>query len=458
MIPYNPNKMAEENLLKKLEFNALKEGEYAKPTARSMDSFDGECFSAQSAGSPNRQDYLSDAAPEAATLSPKSFGPFRASRSVGGPARAPSPPNGIAQLEQILSSAYKTPVSITRVRDLRVTKKEVKEVFFSMNHGISKVWVFKADPEKTTRELTAYQIIHEQGVPTGRPIGFEAKKDQDKYPFDVAILGGVVEHAGDPYNQLLQNMELTPQLIFDASVNIVKKIADYQVRLTLAQDEFKKYGFKIENARPRKEIKDRLLLALGINEGKAEGLIKACEVLSRRQSKIKVVSHEDIHTGNIVTINKVDPRTGLPVTSYEEFGFIDWESVSLSNPFSDVVDFHIHHERQALKVCGSYDFSFASIESAYRSHFDSLARKAGLTERVSDNDSLIQRALWNLYEMYDPVRTDKTDIKEKAKTHAAQLWSVLTELANKGYPETEMIKRNLKDLLKKESYLKEVLK
>ncbi|MBI4919093.1 hypothetical protein HY837_04125, partial [archaeon] len=252
------------------------------------------------------------------------------------------------------------------------------------------------------------------------------------------------------------NMELTPQLIFDASVNIVKKIADYQVRLTLAQDEFKKYGFKIENASPRKEIKSRLLDSLKIEESKAEGLIKACETLGRKQSKIKVVSHEDIHTGNIVTINKVDPRTGLPVTSYEEFGFIDWESVGLSNPFSDVVDFWIHHERQAIKVCGNYEFSFSNLETAYREHFVALAKKSGLTEKLNEHDSLIQRALWNLYEMYDPVRIEKTDIKEKAKTHGTQLWSVLTELENKGYTEARMIKINLKDLLKKEVYLKEV--
>ncbi|MBI5066438.1 phosphotransferase [Candidatus Woesearchaeota archaeon] len=469
--------MKQVNPLERITYDGVEEGDY-EIQAYLAASFGAPASAPKTLSGNTLDDALSDSCdgcekqeslPQSDAL-PKSFrssGPKRMSsaspRSASlsfGRSASSSKPEGVLRLENVLSQAYQTPVSITRVRELRVTKKEVKEVFFSLNGGITKAWVFKADPKKTTRELIAYQIVYEQGVPTGKPIGFKTENPNANYPFDVAVLGGVVEHAGEPYNEFLRNMELDPKLVFETGLNVVKRIAEYQVKLTLALEEFKRRGVDLETASPKKELKNRLLLALRINEKNAGGLIKACEALYKKQSGVRVVSHEDIHTGNIVTVTQVDPGTNLPKTSFKHFGFIDWEEIGLDNPFSDVVDFCLHHDRQALKVCDGYKSDFRRMKKVYSDYFTSLAtvNELKVSAKLNNTDSLIQTALWNLYEMYDPVRIDKQDIEEKARLHCKTLIKNLNDLEKKGFKEAEQIRRELRGLLGREKYLSGILK
>ena len=64
-----------------------------------------------------------------------------------------------------------------------------------MNDDLYQVWVFKADSDKTAKELNICDIVHRNGIPTARPIGDFPKPDE-KYPYEIAVLGGIVEHAG----------------------------------------------------------------------------------------------------------------------------------------------------------------------------------------------------------------------------------------------------------------------
>jgi len=367
-------------------------------------------------------------------------------------------PNDIQTLERILSREYNTKIKITSVKELPVTRKQVKQVFFLMNDGISQVWIFKADPEKTAQELSAYQIIYEQGVPTGRPIGYEL--GQKSYPFDIAILGGIVEHAGNPYNQLIENMNLEPQLIFRTAGSIAKMIANYHVKLTAAVDEFEQRGIHLEKSSPRTEIINRFLVGLKVDIKFGEGLIKACEDLYNQQSGQLVVSHGDDHTGNIVTIEEMDEKTGLTQTSIDKFGVIDWGSLVLDYPYGDLQDFWLHHQRQALKVCNRYDFIFEKLDTIYREQFKKTGRDYGLSldNRHRKKNALIQSALWNIYEMYDPTRKDTGDIRQKAVTHCKALFSALNKLKDYSCREqVNAIKGELRILLRNKDYLKDML-
>jgi len=354
----------------------------------------------------------------------------------------------VEALEQILSLSYKSPIEITAINELPITRKQVKEVHFTKKDSdwLSKVWVFKADPEATAKELTVYYIASKNGIPTGKPIGFQPSKDS--YQFDIAILGGaVVEHAGDSYNKLIANMRLAPKQIHKTSQAIAKMIAEFHIKLTAAKPEFEEYGVNLEKSRPKKELEQRFLAALDIPEEKAETLIKACEDLYDFQQTQYIVSHCDLHTGNIVT------KAREHSTSLQRFGVIDWGSIGLDTHYSDLRDFWLHHKRQVSAVCPDYDNDFMDFHNAYSRKARGVAEEKKLPQLVESlGDSLIQSALWNLYEMFDPVRTE--DIEEKAKTHFQNLMQDLKQIRqwSRYTRAAETIQHEVTDLLREKGY------
>ncbi|MBI4441357.1 phosphotransferase [Candidatus Woesearchaeota archaeon] len=358
--------------------------------------------------------------------------PMSMTASVAPPAK----PKEVLLLEQLLSQAYNEQVSVTRVRPLVTSRKEVKEVYFCLGQGVSKVWVFKADPKTTMQELNAYHIVYQQGIPTGKPIAYEPSTEP--YPFDVALLGGVIEHAGEPYTTLLEQLEYSPEVMAKTAVHIARLIADYHVKLTAVQQSFANAGITLTRASPRKELRERLLAARGISEPAAERLISACEQLALYQVDNDVVSHGDIHTNNIVTIATPHHVTKQLVTSVEQFGVIDWGSLVLDKPYGDLQDFYIHHCRKAASMFPTYKLPFEMLEDAYA---DQLT-KHGLVFQHSDADSLIQAALWHLYEIDDPTRS-QNDREDKAVYHRIRAEEKLDALARRGYAEAAVIKTEL---------------
>ncbi len=353
----------------------------------------------------------------------------------------PRLPAEVSALEEMLSLAYKLPIKITCIKKLPQTRKEVKEVYFLINEtNLSKVWVFKADPEQTRNELNAYALIHRQGILTGKPLGYQPSASL--YPYDVAILGGVVEHAGDPYEQMLENLSLDSRTIFSTAQAIARTMADYQIKLTQAKDEFEQYGISLLRADPGKEIKERLLAALGKTEEQASGLISACCQLYAAQNSSKLISHGDCHLGNIVTV--MDEKYGGTLST-NKFGMIDWGSLQFDTPFGDVQDFWLHHQRKAQKVCGHYPYSVSQLENTFLGALLEVAKENGRELTLDNNDSLIQSALWNLYEMYDPTRKDPADIDAKARVYAQGLWDSLDLVA-----ERRPFLRDLTETIKKE--------
>ncbi|GEM_PF-4305566 len=342
-------------------------------------------------------------------------------------------PDAISFLEQILTEEYQAPVQITKVVDLPATRKGVREVYFLINSGISKVWVFKADPVGTARELAVYHIAYNRGVPTGKPIGYRPDELSHVYPFDVAVLGGVVAHAGDPYNDLIANMELKPELIFRTAEKVARMIAAYQAALTRATSELENHGVSLQSSSPRTEIRERFLAALKIGEADAEVLIRACESLYSRQAGPFLVSHGDIHTGQVVTTTTIDGITGKPSTSIERFGVIDWGSVTLDTPYGDAADFWLHHQRQASTVCGSYPYEFGDFRRAYETAASEFGLSLPASQNERNRDALIQSVLWNIYELCDPTRKDNLDIIGKFSSHQKLLQRDLDALRGFGY-------------------------
>ncbi|MBI2574861.1 hypothetical protein HYV82_03175 [Candidatus Woesearchaeota archaeon] len=343
-------------------------------------------------------------------------------------------PDAIRFLEQILAEEYKAPVEITRVVDLPATRKGVREVYFLINSGISKVWVFKADPVGTARELAVYHVAYNRGVPTGKPIGYRPNElHHQSYPFDVAVLGGVVAHAGGPYNALIANMELKPELIFRTAEKVSWMIAAYQAALTGAASELEMYGVSVTPSSPGKEIRERFLAALKVNDAEAGVLIAACERIYSRQAGPRLVSHGDIHTGQVVTTETIDSSTGKPSTSIERFGVIDWGSITSDTPYGDAADFWLHHQRQALKVCGSYHYEFGDFRRAYETAASAFGLNLQASQTGRNRDAVIQSALWNIYELFDPTRKDLPDIIGKFSLHNQSLRRDLDELRGFGY-------------------------
>ncbi len=370
-------------------------------------------------------------------------------------------PEGIEALEEVLAGAYNAEVMITRVRDLPSTRKEqVREVYFLKENegkrGVLKVWVFKADPLETARELATYQIIHELGVPTGKPIGYIPLDANEPYPHDVAILGGVIEYAGE-YNELIQNLELRPELVFDTAVSIVRMIADYQVMLTKEAERFAELGVGLSQSSPGRELTERMVAGLGISANNAASLIGVCEGLAARQSGRLMVSHGDIHTGNVVTRMEFDQVIHQSMTSVDDFGVIDWGSITLNNPFADVQDFWIHHKRQALSTCGPYGFGFPELARAYHQRMQEHGMHISPAE--ARNDATIQGVLWHLYEMFDPVRKDSADIEMKAKAHCGSALYGLKMLDDIGLGmEASSLRNELTALLQDIPYLNPILR
>lgn len=352
----------------------------------------------------------------------------------------------IVKLEKILSQTYNAPgLSITNIEDLPVSRKEVRRVSFTMKDNVYQIWVFKADPKTTLKELTSYYIASEQGIPTAKPIGFVPKEGMKNYPYDLAILGGIVEHAGEPYNQLISKLSMDGPSMFKTAFGIARLIADFHYKLTKVGSEFEKYGVKLERADPKEEIRQRLLPALKLKEADVKGLMDACGELYEKQSGELVISHGDIHTRNIVTISSMDTTFGQPRTSLSKFGIIDFGSLMYDYPEGDLSDFWLHHLRDAYWASnGDYHFDYESFEGAYLERMSELRGKG----TSNGKNRVISSALWNLYEMFDPVRKDGLDIQQKARFHAQLLRNDLFALVKEG----NEVGRELKKILSKTEY------
>lgn len=373
-----------------------------------------------------------------------------------------SKPDAVQKLEELLSAEYNSKVEVTCINELPITRKQVKEVYFLIENSLSKVWIFKADPMKTRRELDIYDIAHKHHLPTGRPIGYHPNPETKSYPYNIAIIGGeIIEHAGEPYNLLLNNLREKPEIIFRTAKAVASMIADYQIKLTLAIEDMQQRGIEMEAVRPRKEIFERISPAIDLSVNKLEGLVNAFENLYDKLSGVMIVSHGDIHTGNIVTHTKNDPTIGKLVTKIDRFGIIDWDSLGFDNPLGDALDFWVHHKRAAQKVCSTYDFCADEFIETFAHDFNNLgkAHNIYLDSSKSVRDSCIESALWNLYEMFDPVRKNSSDIEQKAKTHLLALLVDLDKLESFNmHDEVFMTKREIKRVFSTIPYLAPILK
>jgi len=329
-----------------------------------------------------------------------------------------SRPRDVILLEKLLATSYRNPLlKITGIEALPVSRKEVKRVHFTMGSDVYQVWVYKADPKETARELAICQIVNNNGIPTARPIGYNSG-DGEEYPYDIAVLGGVVEHAGEPYDQLLESLRLSPNEIFRTAKSIAHLLADFHVKLTNSKRDFENKGISLERANPRKEILERMVAALNLEERKYEPLMSSCEDLYEKQEGSLLVSHGDIHTKNIVTSTTKNPKYDQFKTSLINFGIIDYGSVCLDYSAGDVVDFWTHHMRKALEVCIEYNFDIDGVRREYEREFVKVGSELGVNlNHGSSRNFVIQSALWNVYEMFDPLRRNSSDSVTKARFH-----------------------------------------
>lgn len=440
-----------------LSFDKLEEGLYTKLSLQNLDDFNTTLSASDTHHSLYSDSSKYRSAENIGYVGVKSFNSI-GSKSFGSHLKSIYvKPDEVTRLESLLSNAFKKEVNITRIRMLPPTRKEfVKEVSYVIDDGVVyKVWVFKADPKKTIRELNAYHVVFNAGVPTGKPIGYEPMSPDADYPDDIAVLGGILNHAGESYNDLIDNLQLKPNLIFQTAISIARMIADYHVKLTLAKGEFEKYGVEVDSFNVRKELKERLFAGIGKRAEDAETLIRAMEDMCNCCSTQKVISHNDIRNENIVTLLQTNDSLGQTGPSYKQFGVIDWADIVWDSPFGDLQDFWVHHKRKSDSILTEgYDFSFSSVRKAYEDEFNSLGKKHSLYLSVSNADELIKSTVWNLLEMFDPMRKDPADVEQKATYHSLILKKELDALARMGLVKYSVIlRRELRQLVQDKEYL-----
>lgn len=376
----------------------------------------------------------------------------------------PRKPKAITDLESILSSACARPVRITRVKELPATRKQaVKEISYTTGDGaIWKVWVFKADPKQTIRELNAYHVAFNAGVPTGKPIGYTPMQADAQYPYDIAILGGAINYAGSSYHDLLCELQLAPDLAHKSACRVARMIADIHIKLTDAIDEFSRLGIALPKFSVSEEISSRFMKGSGCDpNGKyAKELIRIFTDLDSKGSDILVVSHNDIHTKNILSLAQ-NNAYGQIGSSYMDLGIIDWGEIAMDRPHGDLQDFWIHHKRAMDSICGGYRFNFIDLEKEYEDEYNFLGKQRGLFFDRENNRlcAKVKSAMWNLLEMYDPVRKDQKDIEDKATIHANALMQDLGRIAGFGYEkEAAQIRESLIGLLSDKAYMSTILR
>jgi hypothetical protein len=307
--------------------------------------------------------------------------------------------DSVTNLQDLLSQAYQKPILITAINELPQTKKQVKEVYFMHDNLLSKVWVFKTDPEKTWKELVTYHIIYNKGIPTGKPLYFDPKSKE--YPFDIAVIGGILEHAGPPYKDTIKNIRFVPDKQIETGMAIARLIAEYQHRITEALVEFETYGITLPERKPSTELSIKWFPALGRPYDARLGAA-ADRLYSSMQGKQRVFSHGDLHLGNIVTMQHQED------ICINEYGFIDWEDMCLDSPTRDITDFFMHF-RYALQ---GNDALQKRANTQIMDQYSAIMQQTGMM--IPENDFSIQRTLWNLYEMFDSTRKDPVDIEKKA--------------------------------------------
>ncbi|MFH1174435.1 MAG: phosphotransferase [archaeon] len=328
----------------------------------------------------------------------------------------PDSTNTIALLEDLLTAHFAKSVTITSIVEKKGTRKQVKEVHYRLNNHLSKVWLVKStSPEETARQLLAYHIISALGVPTAKPLGYTPSTTP--YPYDVALLGGCLEHAGEPYEMLLKDLALSPESTFETAKTLGRIIANYQAVLSENRNAFDG-NMPIIRRFPHDELIQRLYPVRGVQEE----LASLCDELAGWQEQMLLVSHGDMHNRNILCMN--DGHHVL----LDNFGIIDWE-VYEQHPLADAIGFWVHHRRDAKAINPEYAYTLTDFVDVYTG----ALKERGIVLRQPRKDALIQSALWNIYELYDSTRTDAVLAEEKTDYHRKELAHDLDAL-KKNYP------------------------
>jgi hypothetical protein len=357
-----------------------------------------------------------------------------------------STPNYVTTLESVIQTAHpKSDIAITRIQKVDSGRKNVFKISYIIdNETLKTVWAFKSeDPALTTRELQIYQILNDVGVKSAKPL-FAPPQPGEKYQFDIAFLGGVLEHAGGSYDEMLHEIAPNYKTAFGTAIVIAKQIADYQSRLQTAFEKgiFADAQIDIRKVTAEYELRTRLLKKLNPNtdsrSAKAQALIDAATQLERYLDSTQIVSHGDLHTKQIVTLNSAT-NAGLDLRN---FGIIDFDLV-LDRPLGDLTDFWVHHARKIDEITQdplSTDFAIQKITTPYQDQYTlaTLAEEyqnqmhtlqtSSLYTSSLQTTLLLQQALWHSYEMQDPARSEVFDIVKKQKYHWEEFSRVIDSI------------------------------
>jgi hypothetical protein len=298
-------------------------------------------------------------------------------------------------------------------------------------------WVYQAEPSTARKEMVLYYLGSRHGVPTPSPVGYIPHLKEQNYPYKAAILGGgIVEHAGRPYSQHIFDLAL-PELLHRTAVNVSRLIASMHVRMTFLKPQIQAFDVNLNVIKPGDQITSLYSAALNlqVNNPILTKLSQLFNVLYVKQTSPIIIGHRDLHTGNLVTSSMGGSE------SLAEYAFIDWGDAGERRWGGDLLDFFVHHKREAVKANPQYE-KYYSLEpiDAYVRKFNEEADNFGLEERVSFSrlsqadmrNLLIDSLTINAFEMIDPMRRNIGDIMNKAIYHGKRIIKDLDSLSSYG--------------------------
>jgi hypothetical protein len=358
-----------------------------------------------------------------------------------------STPTQINIIQELLSGLEKKPILVTSIEPVRQSSKNMYKAWYMKinDDNLYPVMIFDADPKITKKEMVIYHVGFMHDVLTPAPLGYVPDLNGDTYPHPVGLLKpNLIEFSGLPYKNLIQRLRI-PKLIHEAGINVVKMIADTQAKLTFARSSIEAYGVHLEDVFPDYEIRRRMLP--GINkilkyhpDNRGARLISENNKFIIRLGQLynifyksldgrRVVSHEDESDGNILT------KEIRGVANTKQFGTIDWEYAGMDFFESDIVDFFVHHRREAMKANSDYynykveDFLNVAVQQFNKTSTD---RGSDFKVQFRPRNLTIQKIYWNTIEMFDHSRTNFDDIKLKAIYHGLSVMEGLKDLQRTG--------------------------
>jgi len=334
---------------------------------------------------------------------------------------------------------------------MRPTKDVMTKNMYTICYGLTRdgaypedmvrfAWYLETNQEELRAEIYKTWLIHNQGIATG-DVSIQERAVTEKGLQDFALLYQSPQTALS-YYEWLANNQLSNERLHKFAETIARFLARLHISLTQLSPTFEKYALDVLESDPFVRLKSEFFAGLEITslqERTPERRI--VEILYEAYNKLQlplVISHGDAHGDNFRAKSNVS-RMNLT-----NFALIDWATLQWANPYMDLSNFWVHHERKALELCQErQETPFGADSQMYQGDFGTLEReyfselrKWGQLKNFNVQDIRPHTASKEYYalqthieEIFAPKRKPGHDTDAKAVYHFIRTRNMLSALA-----------------------------